>query len=118
MVNEERVPLIYEEDTGSVDTENERRRIHDLAKSTLRGDYGVGKARREALGEDYHAVSNEVSVIRSQAVAKSKSAKPAEDSDPIDYDYQEITEEELKDLAQVETPDGPTNYEGVEGYKE
>ena len=41
----------------------ERNRIEDLARRTLRGEFGNGQARRNNLGNDYAAVQNRVNEI-------------------------------------------------------
>lgn len=43
---------------------NELNRIKDLAHATLRGEFGRGDARRQALDEDYDAVMKVVAEIR------------------------------------------------------
>jgi N-acetylmuramoyl-L-alanine amidase len=40
--------------------------IEEIAKEVIRGKYGNGKERKEALGSDYNAVQAEVNMIISQ----------------------------------------------------
>lgn len=94
-----------------VTEEQEAARIHDLARATLSGEFGVGEARKKALGKDYEAVSREVRRLR-------LGDRAVEESDPVDHDHQEITDEELDDLAGVLPPSEPTETEGIQGYKE